>query len=218
VVFGGYCVLPGVPTEHAPGNAHHATASARLAAAARCRAFTLIEIMIVVAIMGIVMAMSVPIVYKLWRKAPMRQAVKDIVEVCSNARARAIMQGQVTEVVIHPRQNRLELVGAGSPPPAASGSAGEPAGEAPPSAPAATRSGLSAQLSSDVIIETLDINMSGVEFNDVESARVRFYPNGVSDEMKMILFDGRDRMGIELEITTGLAGVVRNPLREWARR
>ena len=48
--------------------------------------------MIVVAIMGIVMAMSVPIVYKVWRKAPMRQAVKDIVEVCSHARARAIMQ------------------------------------------------------------------------------------------------------------------------------
>ena len=54
--------------------------------------------MIVVGIMGIVMAMSVPIVYKVWRKAPMRKAVSDIVEVCSHARARAIMQGSVTEV------------------------------------------------------------------------------------------------------------------------
>ena len=60
--------------------------------------------------------------------------------------------------------------------------------------------------------------MSGVEFNNVDSARVRFYPNGVSDEMRMILFDGRDRMGIELEITTGLASVVPDPLREWTRR
>jgi len=60
--------------------------------------------------------------------------------------------------------------------------------------------------------------MSGVEFNDVDSARVRFYPNGTSDEMRLILFDGRDRMGIELEITTGLAGVVNNPLQEWTRR
>jgi prepilin-type N-terminal cleavage/methylation domain-containing protein len=197
------CVLRGAQPEHATRNTHQ-----------RPRAFTLIEIMIVVAIMGIVMAMSVPIVYKLWRKAPMRQAVKDIVEVCSHARARAIMQGQVTEVIFHPRQNRLELAGAGSPPPAASG----PAGEVPLSAPAAAGSGLSAQLSNEVIIETLDINMSGVEFNDAESVRVRFYPNGVSDEMKMILFDGRDRMGIELEITTGLAGVVRDPLREWIRR
>ena len=88
----------------------------------------------------------------------------------------------------------------------------------PSSARGGRGSGLSAQLSNEVIIETLDINMSGVEFNDVDSARVRFYPNGVSDEMKMILFDGRDRMGIELEITTGLASVVPDPLREWIRR
>jgi hypothetical protein len=88
----------------------------------------------------------------------------------------------------------------------------------PQSQPTATGSGLSAQLSNEIIIETLDINMSGVEFNDAESARVRFYPNGVSDEMRMILFDGRDRMGIELEITTGLASVVSNPLQEWLRR
>ena len=43
---------------------------------ASSRAFTLIEIMIVVGIMGIVMTMSVPIVYKVWRKAPMREAVE----------------------------------------------------------------------------------------------------------------------------------------------
>jgi len=170
--------------------------------------------MIVVGIMGIVMGMSVPIVYKLWRKAPMRQAVKDIVEVCSHARARAIMHGQITYVVFHPKQNRVELAGGGSAPPPSN----EAGGEVPLTPPAATGSGLSAQLPREVIIEMLDINMAGVEFNDADSARVRFYPNGVSDEMRMILFDGRERMGIELEITTGLAGVVPDPLREWIRR
>ncbi len=39
--------------------------------------------MIVVGIMGIVLTMSVPLVYKVWRKAPMRKAVADVVEVCS---------------------------------------------------------------------------------------------------------------------------------------
>jgi prepilin-type N-terminal cleavage/methylation domain-containing protein len=221
-------VLRGAPTEHATRttstlrssateDGHHGTAQPPQSGVTshRRRAFTLIEIMIVVGIMGIVMGMSVPIVYKLWRKAPMRQAVRDIVEVCSHARARAIMHGQVTEVVFHPKQNRLELVGGGGGAPHPSDPA---AGQVPLSAPAATGSGLSAQLSNEIIIETLDINMSGVEFNDAESARVRFYPNGVSDEMRMILFDGRDRMGIELEITTGLASVVPNPLREWLRR
>ena len=177
------------------------------------RAFTLIEIMIVVAIMGIVMSMSVPIVYKVWRKAPMRQAVKDIVEICSHARARAIMQGAITEVVFHPKENRVELAGASAPAPA-----NAQGGPVPPSTPVASGSGLSAQLSNQIIIETLDVNMSGVEFNDYDQVRIRFYPNGVSDEMRMILFDGRDRMGIELEITTGLANVVPDPLREWSRR
>jgi Tfp pilus assembly protein FimT len=170
--------------------------------------------MIVIAIMGIVTAMSVPIVYKVWRKAPMREAVKGIVEVCSHARARAIMQGTITEVVFHPKENRLGLGGANSSPHAAS----EPGGATPISAQAASGSGLAAQLSDRVIIEALDVNMSGIEFNDADEVRIRFYPNGISDEMRMILFDGRERVGIELEITTGLANVVHDPLREWLRR
>jgi len=170
--------------------------------------------MIVVAIMGIVMTMSVPIVYKVWRKAPMRKAVSDVVEVCSHARARAIMQGAVTEVVFHPKENRLGLAAAATPAPAP----GEEGAAPVASTPTASGSGLSAQLPDGIIIETLDINMSGIEYNDAEEAKIRFYPNGISDEMRMILFDGKDRIGIELEITTGLASVVPNPLREWTRR
>lgn len=170
--------------------------------------------MIVIAIMGIVTAMSVPIVYKVWRKAPMREAVADIVEVCSHARARAIMQGVPTEVVFHPKVNRLEIAGAAAPARPAAEGGGPPI----PNLPAGAKTGSSAQLSDRVIIEVLDINMSGVEFNDMEEARVKFYPNGIADEMRMILFDGRERIGIELETTTGLANVVPNPLREWTRR
>jgi prepilin-type N-terminal cleavage/methylation domain-containing protein len=171
-------------------------------------AFTLIEIMIVVAIMAIMMTMSVPIVYKLWHKAPMQTAVREIVEVCSHARARAILQGKVTEVVFHPKENRLEVAGAVSP----ASASGDDSGSSVPA------SGLSAQLPSQVIIELLDINMSGVEYRDADEARVRFFPNGVCDEMRMILFDGRNRMGIELEVTTGLANVVPNPLQAWRQQ
>jgi prepilin-type N-terminal cleavage/methylation domain-containing protein len=200
----------------AAGDAHHAPCIAPQVScsAPLSRAFTLIEIMIVVGIMGIVMAMSVPIVYKVWRKAPMTQAVKDIVEVCSHARARAIMQGTTTEVIINPKENRIALAGAGSAPQPSPA----PGVEALPTTPAAAGSGLSAQLSRDIIIEMLDVNMSGIEFNDAEQVKIRFYPNGVSDEMKMLLFDGRQRMGIDLEITTGLANVVPDPLETWKRR
>ena len=208
---GTCCGLRAGPTPHVPRPTPHVPRPTSHVPRPTSHAFTLIEIMIVVGIMGIVMAMSVPIVYKAWHKAPMRDAVKNIVEVCSHARARAIMQGTITEVVFHPKENRLGLSGAGSPPHPAN----EPAREAPSTA---AGSGLSAQLADGIIIETLDVNMSGVEFNDAEEVKIRFYPNGISDEMRMILFDGRDRMGIELEITTGLASVVPNPLREWTRR
>jgi len=205
-----------VTPHHAPRNTHESPSTNHPSPVTRHRSlgFTLIEIMIVVAIMGIVLTMSVPIVYKVWHKAPLRQAVSDIVEVCSHARARAILQGTPTAVVFHPKENRLEVSSAASPPPAAAQGGRTPEYHAAP----ASGSGLSAQLSSDVIIEELDINMSGIEFNDAETAVVRFYPNGICDEMRMILFDGRDRLGIELEITTGLASVVNDPLREWARR
>ena len=194
------CVLRVARKEHAPRATHHA--------------FTLIEIMIVVAIMAIVMTMSVPIVYKVWHKAPLRKAVSDVVEVCSRARAQAILRGVMSEVVFHPREGILGVSGAASPQ-----GAGNNAGRAAdPIVPAPSGSGTSAQLSDRVIIETLDINMSGIEYNDAESAKIRFYPNGTSDEMRMILFDGRERVGIELEITTALANVVPDPLREWTRR
>lgn len=182
--------------------------------------FTLIEIMIVVAIMAVALTMSVPIVYKVWHKPAMRQAVSDVVEVCSNARARAILQGTDTSVVFHPRDGQFGL-GAG-PAPKPEGGGPEAPREAAPRiaaiAPAKAGSGLSGQLGDRVIIYLLDINMSGIEYRDAESATVRFHPNGTADEMKMILFDGKEYIGIETEITTGLVNVVPNPLQEWTRR
>ncbi len=206
-----------LPAGHGLPAAHRGLAATErrpLSPAPGARAFTLIEIMIVVAIMGIVMTMSVPMVYKVWRKAPLIQAQRDIVAVCSHARARAIISGKMTEVVFHPKENRLEVAGAGSAPSAGS----DEGGSSPAGASALAGSGLSAQLSRDVIIETMDINMSGVEYNDMDEARVRFYPNGIADEMRMILFDGKDRVGIETEVTTGLVDIVPHPLQEWARR
>ena len=48
----------------------------------RAGAFTLLELMVVVAIIGLVAAMSVPSILQMRREAPMRRAVNDILEVC----------------------------------------------------------------------------------------------------------------------------------------
>ncbi len=168
--------------------------------------FTLLELMIVVGIMGIIMTMGVPLVYNIRHKEPMRKAVADVVEVCSNARARAILGGTVTEVIFYPRENRLQLA-AGSPRPAGDGAQPDQ-GNQPLQAPipAAPGSGLSAQLSDRLAIEMLDINLT--EYRDADEAHVRFYPNGTCDEMTLILVSVEgDRREIKLEITTSLAMV-----------
>jgi type II secretion system protein H len=72
------------------------------------RAFTLIEMMIVVAIIGLVAAMGVPSILQALRKDGMRKVVSEVKEVLGNARARAIFSGKPTEVIFHPLEKRIE--------------------------------------------------------------------------------------------------------------
>jgi type II secretory pathway pseudopilin PulG len=176
----------------------------------------LIEIMIVVAIMGIVLTMGVPIVYKAWHKAPMSKALSDIIEVCSHARAQAIMQGREVDVIFHPRERRFE-VGSASAPAAAQAATSSPTNQASPGpvsvAPAAG-SGLSGQLSDKIAIELMDINKLPHEFREDDLARVRFFPNGTCDELTLILVsDTSERRELTLEVTTGLMSVESDPRR-----
>jgi prepilin-type N-terminal cleavage/methylation domain-containing protein len=156
-------------------------------------AFTLIELMMVVAIMGLIMATGVPAILSITREAPLRKAVNDMMEICSHARAQAILGGQTTTIVFHPRVRQVALGGA-----VASG----------PSAPA-TRVGKAAvnatTIDSSVVIEGLGIN--NFDYTDSEEARVRFFANGTSDDMTLVLSSNGEYRKITLEVTTALATV-----------
>lgn len=187
---------------------------ARCAGTVRLRAFrgfTLIELMIVMAIMGILVTISVPITFRIRNREPLNQAVRDVMEVLSNARARAILQGTMTEVIIHPKERRLE-VGSGSAPaaepkPDSPAMPAAPVFEDPASAAAASDpSGLVAVISNRVTIEMLDVNL--IEYKDAEYARVRFYPNGTCDEFTLIMRSEKGEwIKVWLELTTSLANV-----------
>jgi type II secretory pathway pseudopilin PulG len=67
----------------------------------------LIEIMIVVAIIGLMAAMGLPSMLRMVQKDGMRKAVSDVTELLGDARAQAILKGQTAEVSFHPADNQI---------------------------------------------------------------------------------------------------------------
>jgi len=161
------------------------------------QAFTLIEIMVVVALMGIICGIAVPNLYQMAKKEGLRRAVSDLKDVCANARAQAILSGREVSVRFDPPARRFGI----------SGSAAAPAdpstGQARPAIETAPGSGTTGIFPEDVVLEMLDVNLS--EYKDSEWARVRFYPNGTSDEMTIVFRSEKGEFRkITLEPTTGL--------------
>lgn len=146
--------------------------------------------MMVVAILGLVMAMGVPSILQEMHEEPMRKAVNDVVEICGHARAQAILSGQTTTVVFHPHDGTID------------------GGSIPAGAVSTRNNGkltTSSQFDNGIIIEMLDINL--IEDKDAEIAGVRFFADGTSDEMTLVLHSGDDWRKITLEVTTALASV-----------
>jgi len=180
--------------------------------APRSKAFTMIELMVVVAIMGIVLTMGIPNIYHVWRKEALRQSISEVVELCSTARARAILQASVTEIVFNGGDGSI-LLGSG---PAPARSRASTAGaqsdfDLPPvtSLPAGKNSSM--RLPETVAISKLLVN--GLNGMDRQQIRVRFFPNGTCDDLILQMrSDKNEQVEITLELTTGLALVKYNPL------
>jgi Tfp pilus assembly protein FimT len=145
--------------------------------------------MITVGIMGLILAMGAPTLYHFFHKEGFRKSVGDMMEACSSARSRAILGQVTTELVFHPATKSCEVSG---------GPGGGWGGWA-----------VTASFADDVYIEMLDVNLS--EYKEADLARVRFFPNGTSDEMTLIIRRGSEWRKISLELTTGLASLEMDP-------
>jgi prepilin-type N-terminal cleavage/methylation domain-containing protein len=151
----------------------------------KSRAFTIIELMIVVVIIGLIAAMSLPAIFRALDKEGMRKGISDLQDVCAVARARAIFNNQTTAVVFHPAEKKFEVEGGGDE------KIGAGAGKVK-----------SATLPDSVDLAMLDIN--GQDYGGSEIARVFFYANGTCDEMTIVLHDKDQWRKIALEFSTGI--------------
>ncbi len=190
--------------------------------ASRRQAFTLIELMVVIAIIAIIMTMGIPFVrMAIDNGKGMTKAMKDIQEACSHARAIAILQQTTSELRIHPNAGVFEVSGSSAPvrsddtfSPDVHGN--EWRSSARSSSGGDGGSGFKATLPTGIRIEGLGVN--GEDWTEDEVARVRFYPNGTCDAMSVVLIsDENERRNIWLEVVTGLPEVESDPQRFRAR-
>ncbi len=138
-------------------------------------AFTLIEIMLVVALIALISTTAIPAIYQLSKKEGMRRAVQDLLDVCENARAQAVFSGKAVAIVFYPLERRFGI--SGSP----MASVDPATGEAKAGPVAAPGTGLTGGIPENITLEMLDVNQS--EYKDSETAVVWFYPNGTCEEL-----------------------------------
>ena len=136
--------------------------------------FTLIEIMMVVAIIGLTATLGFPAFVRSMKAEGMRKAQMDLLEACRDARRSAILTAQPAYLTLHPLDGTFEAPG------------------------------FHAQFPPDIVIQILGVNF--VQLERSELARVRFNPNGTSDEFTIVIHSGDgETMKLSLEPITALA-------------
>jgi prepilin-type N-terminal cleavage/methylation domain-containing protein len=178
--------------------------------ARRC-AFTLIEIMVVIGIMAIIFAISMPSIYRQMHKDSMRQAVSDVLDACSRARERAILTGVATEVRIRPADRTISVSGSSAPPSTGGNRSysfeGEAGNEQIVEHHAGTSELFSAKISDRIMFTYIEVNQE-TDLEQLDEVVVVFFPNGTADEAGFVLrSDNNEARSILVDVITGIASV-----------
>ncbi len=166
------------------------------------RGFTLIETMIVVAIVAIAFAIGVPSFVQIVSKGPLRQALSDVMEALGQARAQAILRGVPVEFTLT-GEGGIEVLPLEDPKRETQHSPlyveeGDSTALNPP-----PKSAFSARLHRDIAVTLLEVNFRSRM--EAPVARVRFFPNGTSDDFTLVLEEGGQIKKISLDPITALA-------------
>ena len=176
--------------------------------------------MVAVGIVAMFLTIAVPSLYRAVNEDSMRYASEKVMEVCRDARARAILDGKTMELRIRPADRTFSVAATAeaASPAGAPGGFGFDGGSLPGREdyqwgdrmrghPGSATGPVSPpfKLGQSIAIEGLGVN--GEDWTEDEEARVRFYPNGTCDAMSIVLhsLSDNERRNIYLEEVTGLA-------------
>ncbi len=164
------------------------------------RAFTLVELIVVIAVMGVILGISIPAFRALMgykERAPLEQAISDVEEVCRNARARAILDMRVMEVYLNDADDVVALNTATRTVMGVDMETGLE-GRQPEYGEEKVRYQLQADME---IIAPVDDEFEGELW-------LRFYPNGTAEPVELRVFDGEGAYRLAVDPVTGQTVVV----------
>ncbi|RLQ23682.1 prepilin-type N-terminal cleavage/methylation domain-containing protein [Seongchinamella sediminis] len=75
------------------------------------RAFTLVEIMVAIAIVGLLLAVAVPGSMRMYQSIQYRQAVRDVLTTLADARHQAVDKGRAQDVAFDPQRRQVSFAG-----------------------------------------------------------------------------------------------------------
>lgn len=140
------------------------------------------EIMVVIAIIGLVAAMGMPSIIRAVQKEGMRKALSDVQDVCFTARQRAIIGKQKVAVVIQPAAGSFGVDGA------AAGSSNQ------------------GKVSASTLPDNIKFAMVDIfrqDYLESDWAKIFFYPDGTCDETVLVLLGHGESEKITLDYATG---------------
>ena len=162
------------------------------------RAFTLVEIMVVVAVMGLLIAISIPAFRKIMNKAPLEQGVSDVESLCRQARAEAIVKQRAMDVVLNETEETVALTTA-----ARVINAPDPFTDLMIMTTEGTR------LIDQAFLEVdLQIIVPEPDEFTLDEIRIRFYPNGTAETLALRVADEDEAYLLTLDPVTGRTTVV----------
>ena len=182
---------------------------------ARSSAFSLLELLVVVAIMAIVMTVGIPFIRTaVDTPSGMKGAFKAIDDACQAARAYAILQQTTTELRIT-SEGSLEISAVGTKSSDRSSQTSETA-EQGQTAERASNKAIGKGSGPRKIPEGVGIEAilaNGQDVTDEGEARIRFFPNGTSDELQLVLShpESGQKRQVWLDMVTGTVDFETDP-------